>query len=84
MTFCEPLLNASFRSGSTEPRYVFRKIGRTAQAAASMRRRPAVNLKNVLIAVTAAVALLGAALVAVPTTGDRPIHDKLFSDRSPR
>ena len=42
------------------------------------------NLKNVLIAVTAAVALLGAALVAVPTTGDRPIHDKLFSARSPR
>jgi hypothetical protein len=43
-----------------------------------------VNLKNALIAVTAAVALLGAAIVAVPTSGDRPIHDKLFSAKPPR
>ncbi len=42
------------------------------------------NLKNALIAVTAAVALLGAAIVAVPTSGDRPIHDKLFSAKPPR
>jgi hypothetical protein len=43
-----------------------------------------VNLKNALIAVTAAVALLGAAVIAVPTTGDRPIGDKIFASKSPR
>jgi len=43
-----------------------------------------VNLKNALIAVTAAVALLGAAVIAVPTTGDRPIGDKIFVPKSPR
>ena len=48
-----------------------------------VRRRPAVNLKNALIAVTAAAALLGAAVIAVPTTGDRPIGDKIFA-KSPR
>lgn len=84
MTFCEPRLNRTFRSQSIAAGYVGYKIGCMAPAKASVRRRPAVNLKNALIAVTAAVALLGAALVAVPTTGDRPIHDKLFSAKSPR
>jgi hypothetical protein len=46
-----------------------------------MRRRPAVNLKNALLAVTAAVALLGAAAISVPTTGDRPIDALLFASR---
>lgn len=42
------------------------------------------NLKNALLAATAAVALLGAAVIAVPSTGDRPIGDKLFVSKSPR
>lgn len=42
------------------------------------------NLKNALIAVTAAAALLGAAVIAVPTTGDRPIGEKLFVSKPPR
>lgn len=42
------------------------------------------NVKNALIAVTAAAALLGAAVIAVPTTGDRPIGEKFFVSKSPR
>ncbi len=42
------------------------------------------NFKNALLAVTAAVALLGAAVIAVPSTGDRPIGDKIFVSKSPR
>lgn len=49
-----------------------------------MRWRPAVNLKNVLLAATAAVALLGAAVIAVPSSGDRPLGDKLFHAAKPR
>jgi hypothetical protein len=40
-------------------------------------RRSAVNLKTALLAVTAVVALLGAAIVGVPSTSDKvsePIH----------
>jgi hypothetical protein len=49
-----------------------------------MRWRPAVNLKNVLLAATAAVALLGAAVIAVPTSSDRPIGEKLLHAAKPR
>ena len=37
------------------------------------------NLKTALLAVAAAVAFLGAALVAVPMSGDRPVQAMLQS-----
>ncbi|MDX2201860.1 MAG: hypothetical protein NW223_03860 [Hyphomicrobiaceae bacterium] len=42
------------------------------------------NLKNVLLAATAAAALLGAAVIAVPSSGDRPIGEKLLNAARPR
>lgn len=41
-------------------------------------------MKNAILAVTAAVALLGAAVIAVPSSGDRPLGDKIFVSKSPR
>ena len=43
----------------------------------SFLRRMAVNLKTALLAITAAAALLGAAIIGVPTTSDNvtePVH----------
>jgi hypothetical protein len=61
------------------------KIGcRPSVIPAAMRWRPAVNFKNVLLAATAAVALLGAAVIAVPSSGDRPLGEKLFHAAKPR
>ena len=42
-------------------------------------RRPEVNFKTALLAFTAAAALIGAAIIGVPTTSDRAIDKAPFS-----
>jgi hypothetical protein len=68
----ERAINAAFREGSIEARYPGRRIGLPARELhGAFAGRLAVTFKTALLAIVAAAALIGAAIIGVPSTAQK-------------